>query len=427
MKENDPYQKVRDFVRRVHEEKFENPVRKNTLTELPLNYFATLHDKKPREERGTLSVKQNNATLLYVFADVNSKDEPYQSLEEIGDLYGLTRERIRQITRKNLSRLRTIASQELKSEYPTTVLDVKRESTVKVSRKMSGGSGGVALNIENDLSEGKSTEELVKKYGRGRVLKSKKILESWNSPTPDIESQYRHLAKRIEKLSDVNTPREELVSEMKKLERGALAYSRGENSIFLPVSSVQQEAWNNKNVRNVRIVLEMLEKAGFPVVSIKGNATTAGNYNLILSRMKDEAVEILKKAPDIYKKTIVTKLGGKDISETPPTSTSFASRKKHDEKNHFADIHELLASSGIDINSYKLRKVFSEEFFQDSPIPVYRYDRGRKQNTEKVYFVNKANLAEFKDFIVDKLSKTDGVVMEEKEVFNFKLITFTLQ
>lgn len=423
MKETEPYQKVRDFMREAYEEEFELTGGSDTLlTSLPIDTFIIHNNEIIAFEYPNNDARKENIAQLYLMADLNAINEPYQSLEEIAQLHGkLTRERIRQIYNFSLKKLYDNASPHLQDKYPFDELSVTRPQTVSMLRRRTIKKGTPILAIEEDLKKGLTTKQLIAKHGIQHVTNARINLLKWNMEAP--EKYHKDTKSIINKLLDPETEDDELKRLMGLLNNVGHILSVYKD-VFVPITEIQREAWNNQNMRYSQLAFQLLEEAGIPICSIEHNSgETKTYYRITLARKKEAAVEVLKKAPDSVKRDSVIKIGGVGIDEKQPTTTDFTKKLNGIKNDGYVTLFSFLDKEGISISSKEIKKLFTPEFFENSPIPIYLTNsHGRNTST---YYINQRNTAEFKKFIVDAFSKVKGIQIEEQKAFNFKMYTIS--
>lgn len=197
----------------------------------------------PSEKRGA------NAALLYIFADKNAQVEPYQTQPEIGELYGVTRERIRQYKEKYIENLFEVSLPDIKVKYSLDLLDARRSLPLAKRIRRSIESNGSAMKVHQLHKQGKSSMEIKEIVGLRQFEGARQRLGEWGLDAPErITKDYR---EDIKKINDPVTSIEELRELIQIFEHSSLlrAYTHRENPILISISDWQKKAWGNKDKR----------------------------------------------------------------------------------------------------------------------------------------------------------------------------------
>ena len=305
--------------------------------------------------------RRPNATLLYVFADRDSRSESLQTLQQIGGAYGVTREMIRQDIKSSLHHLYRLSTSDIQGKFPFGTLETNRPLTLGVRIRGSEASGGSTIEIGELVEKGVSAGEINKLYGNDKLNGARKTLEKWGLKAP--ERLIRDFKPLIDKINDPSTFVEELCSIISQFDNSGLYrdYSKGENPILIPLSKLQQEVWGNKNYRETKVVQEILEVNNLPVNSVTNDQVLsngrkkAQTYRFTLARTQDLAREVLGAYKDKYGHIPVTQVSGRPLESVPNTTLLFGTRKELYEK----------------VSNYQI-----EEFVRSNPdVPVFKYKR----------------------------------------------------
>lgn len=277
--------------------------------EIPLLMMSI--DKGPNPK--TPSVKRRaNAALLYIFADENAQVEPYQTLPEIGGLYGVTKEQIRQDREKYLEKLYEFSLSDIKAKYSLDSLGTRKSFPLAKKIKMSINGNGCVMTVYQLHKQGKSSKEIKEIVGLRPFEGARQRLGAWGLDAP--ERITRDYSEDIKKIKDPATTIEQLRELIQIFNHPSLlqSYTRRDNPILASISDWQKKAWGNKDKRLTKKAYEILKGNGFPVVAAplevnrNGSKVRIGTYLSAFASMEDEGVEILKKNGGAYSNASVT-------------------------------------------------------------------------------------------------------------------------
>lgn len=349
-------------------------------------------DEKPDGET-PVGKRRPNATLLYVFASPTGVNEPYQSLEQIGNMYNVSYEQIRHDVKNNLSDLESSVEDRLRHKYPLKRLQTRRPRTLSLRIDTSLRQSDSVWKIHQMVKDGASAEDIIREYGSDRSSAARRKLKEWGLEAPDrVKKNFREI---INKINDPETGREELQVLIKEFDnKGVITnYSKRTLGVLIPVSDLQQEAWGHKNHRLTKQAYDILEEAGIPVHSVEDYFQKYRQiYRLSFRRFHDQAVEVLRRFANEFSYQPVVQLGGEALSEIP-TTTHLSGKKRGD--------WEVILTHDMGIKKTMKAKFFDllEKDLKDNSVnyPVLgRYENG---TDFKDVYVKKENKEEFVAYI----------------------------
>jgi len=317
------------------------------------------------DSRTKTSKRRPNAALLYIFADPKTEFEPFQSREEIGKLYGVTYEQIRQDVSKNLEDLHKVVGEDLKQEYPLRDLITRRPHTLSSRINRSLSHGGSSLEIRQMVKEGSPTKDINREYGANKVSAARQTLRRWGMEAPPHTPQ-KDYGEIIRKVKDPDTTIEELRELIREFDNeGSISrYSaKKPGGVILSVSNLQFEAWGNRNYRKTKDAYRILKDAGIPVHTFtqaqnyKSGRTAIGRYFITFNVTKEETLKVLRDNSSGNRHIPVEQIAGEALESIPNTNQLFGTRKGEWERvfsrqfglKNYDELVEIVSGSGLDM------------------------------------------------------------------------------
>ena len=105
--------------------------------------------------------------------------------EEIADELSVTKQNVNLIIKGAIRRLHKSASWKLKAKYPLESLSTHKPLTLASRRRLSEAGGGIAVRVEQMISQGKTPAEIKQKVGGSeRLGHARKTLSGWGIDVP---------------------------------------------------------------------------------------------------------------------------------------------------------------------------------------------------------------------------------------------------
>lgn len=284
------------------------------------------------------------------------------TLESIGKIYGLTRERTRKIVESGLIFVHGHSSSQLQEEHPIALLPLRKpmypESQYYRAIARGGASSVIAELLEKDVSaeEIKAvTEQLGMDLGKVRGQ-----FRRWGKVVPRLLQDHRELPDQFKKETDP----EKIQSLMDQAPWWwLLKNSCGENSLFVSVKNVV----SGFHISSALIpeVVESLRLSKIPLRMIKrkGSYSPAGEgtFYLICRQDRAKAVEFLKTVPKwTDRKDPVVQICG--APEDQPTVWQLTHNQT------YISPGRILQVLGTSISNVDYSNLFDEE----CPVSVYQ-------------------------------------------------------
>ena len=269
--------------------------------------------------------RRPNAALLYVFADQNDPNQFYQTLDNIGSSYGVSREQIRMDKSNHLKDLNAASPQNVRVKYPFDSLNMRRPQTLSmtIDKSFASSRGVSTMEINQMCKEGMSAKEIAGVIGGNKLAAARIKLKEWGLQAPELIQ--RNFIETIKKIKDPATTIEELRELIKTFDNHTILrhYSRGKKQMLVPVSDLQNVAWGNKDTRSSKKIFQLLQDAGIPVHSISQDVKIGGKeikhvYRFTLMRTKEEALRVLMDSSVENRHILVEQVAGPML---PPEST----------------------------------------------------------------------------------------------------------
>lgn len=313
------------------------------LTQLPID--------QPPSRSTPIGVRKANAALLFAFPDHNCIGAP-STKTEIGNSYKVSSEQIALDIKDVINTTHRHSSIELRGKYPLSQL-LKLESHQKINTKT-------------------PKIKVARSYPR---LETASVLQS-------SELSLEHLSDIVSGLSTT------VVIGMKDSGIG-----------FDTISYVQKEAWGNSNPRQTAQAYEILENAGFPIVSspVVSRGEVVGMNRVIAKGATDRAIKLLRElAPEnIHKPIDIVGLNSKGVE--PPSTYKIRYEKTEEGEKKYIHIFDLLVSEGVNPNPFSKEARNLVRHLESSPVNVLIEKSGGRKKGRK-YFINVDDKQRFLEF-----------------------------
>jgi len=297
-----------------------DPIQLKKGQEAPL----TMMDINKKPQKGDpLDKKRQNSLLLYTFADERAENEPYQTLSEISDLYGVTRENVRLMNKIQLANLHANANSYVQGRYSLESLETRRPITLSSRVNLSIIQNGSVLAVRDMVRAGMTTEEINQLLGSEVVSNARNRLEKWEMDRPD---RIKHNIKKIAKEIDDPTTTLERLREIAESDnmRVLNQYYRDR---FSSISDLQFAMWGNKNYSNSRAVAEVLRAAQIPVYHFsRDSGGKRLTYRGTFKRMEKMAISVLRSHPEFGNSSVI-QIAGEEQAKLPNTNELYGTKK----------------------------------------------------------------------------------------------------
>lgn len=280
---------------------------------------------KPKKVSVDAWSRQRKVGFRYAFQD--------KTLEEVGESYGITRERARQLNEKFLPNIWHTASQRLKGEYPLETLPLAKPLTQRSREKLSESLGGSSFKVKKLLVERGMTDPVQIQAELGispqTMIFIRKVLKRWGIELPKIYTNYMELKKMIERETDDKKLQKILDSLSDGQIRGHLERCRRSgNAIFITVSKIVREAGLNSNGRHTKRTVERLKDAGIPVRPVAHEdkrRKTLHHYWVVFAKHRARILKVLKNDSSLQAQKVLTATGQNLTSnrKQPPIHTFY--------------------------------------------------------------------------------------------------------
>lgn len=241
---------------------------------------------------------------------------PDTTLESIGNVYGISRERVRQLVEDTLLDLWNLSSPEVQSKFPLRKLYEGKTNKLR----------GANLQAFTMIQEGKTAREIYQKLGvdSTKFSQVRSILSKRNVNLEYLSYESERLAKEIEgSQSD-----EETSKLLSKIDRNMHANMTrlGDRPITTLKDLATQSGFFFSN-RDLKIFLEVLKEANFPLgivnrkVPLGKGKFVEQNYYFIASKDLRRGVSILRESDTLhkFKTSPIRKITGEWSDEVPST------------------------------------------------------------------------------------------------------------
>lgn len=295
-----------DLASQIKGEPAESEVPREGIDVMHYRYFDK-KDKLPKTFEIPIAenLRGSNSALLFLFVDQNDPEQSYQTTPEIGTLFGITRQAVWRHTKKFVERLHGATTNRIRTKFPLGNLSFDRPITLAERLKMNeDGIYEISLHLQSLYSSGTPVDEIVGKVGLATYNKARKFLHG-GLPCYSVEMQ-KERREAIRRFQDLDSDMD--MGEARTLIRrffrtqGVLnPYLHGDKNLFTNVSSLQDEALNNRDPRKTWLVYDFLDKAGFPVIMFSKEHRENGrpevhSYYYILERYQDQALDVLRES-----------------------------------------------------------------------------------------------------------------------------------
>lgn len=275
----------------------------NTIVFLRTAIAEGAHLKRPDKTPEEAWVRQKNIVGIYFGSPA--------ALEDLGRMYGVTRERIRQLVKKSMEHLWLSCLPETQALFPFGELELRKPLTQKSRERISEAHGGKSVLINRELQAGKSIREIQKEKGisRQQIKGSRHVLREWSTAVPFFRtphSQNLELEKNL-KNAEKDQEKQEVLSQVKR--RFYQDHVKGENSLLIASTNIALEAGLSLGFQrqNRRIFIESLKNVGFPMGEItekrmsRTGKEMIATYHFILARDKERAKRIVLSDPNLQR------------------------------------------------------------------------------------------------------------------------------
>lgn len=310
---------------------------------------------------------------------------PDTTLESMGNLYGVKRERIRQQNKAFLKSLHANCSPETKGKYPLLSIPFDKPIQQTSREKHSQARGGIALKVKEEIEKGVTASE---KIAEGLKLPVKKIwntryiLRRWGVDGLSIQGErlsYKEIKDRIEKETDDGGLQQILDDFSKESLHGFLGYYRHRQSIFISLGNVLREL--GFNFKNARSSFEILRSEGIPIKKIEDHPLKRGekeykkNYYVFYTKHKKRVIEAIKMIdktdPKGLDKVDIELICGQLDENSPFPSTYVLQRRI----GYLSAGKFIEGTTGIRFLGCKGKPKIAN-FLEGCPIPVFRIAGG---------------------------------------------------
>ena len=252
----------------------------------------------PRQKNQTEKMRQRNFIIAGRFLGT---DDP---LEEIGNGYNLTRERIRQIVKKVVEDLHKISIQEVQEAFPIESFDFDKSHTLEGRKRKSQVMGGRSFKVDQLVTQGKSAPEIRDTLGitSQSLYAARQTLKGWGIEVPTRKDIYHKKLEELQNPDLSDTEAQEILDAITR--SGYRELSRGEKPVLTPVSIIARGAGLLFTTRDIKRFFYLLKKSGIPASSVArqktnknaGRQVIVTSYYFIRSLDTDRAAATLKQS-----------------------------------------------------------------------------------------------------------------------------------
>ncbi len=255
------------------------------------------HKIKPMDMPDDQWIRQRNITGIYAAF-------PSASLQKIGKVYGLSRERVRQIRTDGTKLIWENSSNDLKQKYPYELLGLSKHSSLWSWESRSAASRGIGIRIKEVAQEGKSVQQMVEDSGLSsrQIICHRTRLKDLGIIIPYTNMAPQESKEIVAKLSDPTLPDDDIQRALNNINRNLYnRFMKGDTPLFAPLAKVGKLAGLSKGFQSKQLEVwrEIVASAGIPlgvleyVLKSGPDAGSIVRYNFIVAHHVERATQAL--------------------------------------------------------------------------------------------------------------------------------------
>lgn len=316
------------------------------------------------------------------------------TLAEVGGIYGLTGERIRQIIEKGIEYLWNQSSKDTRVTFPLDNILKSKGPSIFKSLRQSETRGGSTLRIYQFVKGGRSIEEIINEIGvsKNNLQASLRRMKGWGLDVPEVEtshSRLRSLAEKLTKPSLTDQEARELLS--RATINFYLSHSQGENPLFASGGAFLRSLGLHFKNNDFPLLLQVLRDNNVPIGKVNTHTKTGPqkgikSYYFILTVHHERALQALlsDQRSQKFLHNPVKQIYGPE--STIPTTTQIVKKRK------LSRVGEVFRMLGI---TYRGNVTQNIDLLANCPVPIYEYDG-------QFFFPSEQQEA-LKEFVLSKL------------------------
>lgn len=309
---------------------------------------------------------------------------PKSTYVEIGQAYGITSERVRQVIEKSTLQIWEFSSMEFKNKYPLRDLIDKGRA-----KKLRGDTAkALTLNLE-----GKNLLEIKKELGLTRT-RTYQIIDNLEKRGVSIGKFEKKKDKILDTINN-STDDEEIQLLLNKIDRSMYTQiKKSHPNTLVTVKNLVQSLGFHPSNGHVNDFAASLKRSDIPIgeVNISSHDRKGGTYQFTTYKYSDRASEVLLNNPDFdkYKHNPVTLIYG-PVNENVPNIWELRN------SGRYTSIKKVLETLGIHFGG-RNAPIIKEHFLtNECPVQVF--------NFKTANFVNTKDEAALTDFFKTRLMK----------------------
>lgn len=233
---------------------------------------------------------------------------PSATLKDVGERYGITEERVRQISYAFLTNLWNNVSKEKKDRHPLNELRTARKTRSQRSREIySARHGGISLRIKEELEKGITDINTIN-INTGIpiviILRSRYTLKRWGIDLPRKRHLYEETLRQLENENDDKTS-QELLDQLPYTTIRDYIGKKKEPRLFYSLLTLVREAGFHLKNKETHFFAGSLQKAEVPMtrkdIVVQGTRPHIATYYILLLRDKDRVTKVLREDQDLQR------------------------------------------------------------------------------------------------------------------------------
>lgn len=234
------------------------------------------------------------------------------TLEELGDQYGMTRERARQLNHAFLDNAYRTASPQLQAQYPRETIPDRKPLGQKSRERQSEAQGGTSLRIRKAVEEqgiaevgAEDIDNIIRtaRVTKQQLLTSRHALGNWGIYIPRVDTPYEDFAEKIRNEEDDKKLQELLESLSTNQLRGFSGWDSS-HAILSTVSAIANEEGFHVHTKRVRFIAEKIKTAGIPeryVAISDAKGRLVSSLYVVYAKHAGRIAEALRNDPDLQR------------------------------------------------------------------------------------------------------------------------------